>query len=162
MFRKAERESEQKSREQKALNVCIFNIPESDADSIEDQYKEDVSKFKEILSNEIVLEKEDVKAFYRIGQEAKSSKPRPIILKLTNEDVRRKLLMLRNLIFTNSSNECKVFINPDRTKKEQEAHRKLLSELKERKSKGEENIVIRNGKIIEFLPFRRNPQLFWG
>jgi len=44
-----------------------------------------------------------------------------------------------------------VFIAPDRTKFEREKHRKLVSELRSRRSKGETNLVIRNGAITTKL-----------
>ena len=37
------------------------------------------------------------------------------------------------------------FIAPDRTKFEREKHVKLINELRERKAKGETNMIIRNG-----------------
>ena len=40
-----------------------------------------------------------------------------------------------------------VFVAPDRTKLKREKHQRLVAELKERKSKGE-NLMIRNGQII--------------
>ena len=40
-----------------------------------------------------------------------------------------------------------VFIAPDRTKLKQERHKRLIAELKERRSQGEENLMIRNGQI---------------
>jgi len=40
-----------------------------------------------------------------------------------------------------------VFIAPDRTKLEQKKHKRLIAELKERRSEGEENLIIRNGEI---------------
>ena len=160
--KKAEHESEKLSHELRALNICVFNIPESDADSLEEQYKEDVKKFKEVISSHVTLEKEDVKAFFRIGRERQPTKARPILLKLSNEDARLKLLKLRNLKFNDDTGEYDIYINPDRTKKEQDEHRKLLAELRERRSNGEENIIIKNGKIIQVLPFRQNPQSYWG
>ena len=42
----------------------------------------------------------------------------------------------------------RVFIAPDRTKLEQEEHANLVNELRERKTKGETNLIIRNGCII--------------
>ena len=41
----------------------------------------------------------------------------------------------------------RVFIAPDQTKFEQEKHVKLVNELRERKAKGETNLIIRNGCI---------------
>ena len=54
-----------------------------------------------------------------------------------------------------------IFVHPDRTKLEQEQHRKLVSQLKQRKLKGEKDISIRNGKIIKYLPFRSDTQFNW-
>ena len=42
----------------------------------------------------------------------------------------------------------KVFIDPDRTPKEQEEHKKLFDDFKKRKENGE-NLIFRNGKISE-------------
>ena len=36
--------------------------------------------------------------------------------------------------------------------KEREAHRKVYEELKKRKNEGENNLVIRNGKIVPYIP----------
>ncbi len=158
---KFEMESEQAAKDRKALNVCIFNVPESVATNPEEKYKDDIQKFKEIVSGKINIEKEDVKAFYRIGLPS-SSKCRPIILKTSNKDWRNNLLKLRNLVYKSNEDEIRIFINPDRTKKEQESYRKLLSELKQRQANGEQNIGIRNSHIVFILPFRPNPQTFWG
>ena len=48
-----------------------------------------------------------------------------------------------------------VFVAPNRTKLEHKKHQRLMAELKERKSKGE-NLMIRNGQIIarHILPGR--------
>ena len=58
-----------------------------------------------------------------------------------------------NIKFTSHQTEAK---------KEQAEHKKLVQELKRRKANGEDGLVIRNGKITEWLPFRPNPQNFWG
>ena len=58
---------------------------------------------------------------------------------------------------------CTFIPDPDRTKKEIEEQRQLVKELKERRDNGEENIGIRNGKVIQFgNPFRNSPQFCWG
>ena len=45
----------------------------------------------------------------------------------------------------------KVYFNHDLTPKEREADRALREELKARREQGEEDIVIRNGKIVKRL-----------
>lgn len=42
----------------------------------------------------------------------------------------------------------RVYINPDLTSKEREQEKVLRKEKKERESKGEKDLVIRNGKIV--------------
>ena len=60
-----------------------------------------------------------------------------------------RLLYFLNLIYCTERNSLKwsLYIAPDRTKLEHEKHQRLMAELKERKSKGE-NLLIRNGQII--------------
>ena len=81
---------------------------------------------------------------------------------LKNIELRNNILKLRNIYCKNNNEVKQIFIAPDRTLQERENHKKLVAELKERKLNGEKDIVIRNGKIVPFVPFRRNPQLFWG
>ena len=45
-----------------------------------------------------------------------------------------------------------IYIAPDRTKLERAKHRKLVEELKDRRSKGETSLVIRNGTIVQKQP----------
>lgn len=54
-------------------------------------------------------------------------------------------------------------MSPDRTWKQQSEHKKLVKELQIRKSKGEERLVIKGGRIVQLdQPFRRVPQSYWG
>ena len=46
-----------------------------------------------------------------------------------------------------------IFIVPDRTKFEREKHKKLVEELKERRSQGAKDLVICNGVIMSKLTF---------
>ena len=93
-----------------------------------------------------------------------SSPPRPIIIKFTSLEKRSEILSLRNVFYTTKDNsKIPIYICPDRTIKEQEEHKKLVKQLKERREKGEENIKISNGKIVEYtLPFRANAQSVWA
>ena len=152
-----ETETESEARSKKINNVCIYNIPENSHEDSQENYKNDVKVVKELLTNKINLSKDDVKAFYRVGIKT-SGKNRPIIIKLSSVEIKKNILSLRNLQY----NGHRVFVSIDRTKKEQIEHKKLVAELKERKIQGEENIIIRDGKIVKNSPFRINPQLFWG
>ena len=56
-------------------------------------------------------------------------------------------------------NYIDIYVSPDRTYQQQNEHRKLVAEFKERRDiKKEKNIYIRNGKIVKDLSFRIDPQ----
>ena len=73
-----------------------------------------------------------------------------------------EILKLRNLYIKHENENIQIYINPDRTYNERIKQKKLLEELKTRREAGEENILIRNGKIMKALPFRFDPQSDWG
>ena len=158
------KESDAQVHAQKINNVCIFNIPELNSENLQENYKNDVQIVKELFNDRISLNKEDVKSLFRKGEIKDSLRPRPIIIKFSTTELKNKVLSLRNLTYTDKTDqtEHQIFIVPDRTRKEQLEHKKLTEELKKRRQDGEQNIIIRNGKIVSRLPFRSNPQLFWG
>ena len=153
---------EAKARANKANNIVMFNVPELNSDDVEKSYKRDVEAIRTIFSGEIDLEKEDIKSMFRIGLNKDATKPRPIIIKFTSIEKKTEVLQLKDLTYIDSNTEYNICITHDRTKKEQDEHKNLVKKLKERKENGEEDLVIRNGKIIQLRPFRPNPQLFWG
>ena len=164
-----EKEEETKARKSKESNICIFNIPEGNDENVETNHKKDLVKLKQIFEGKILIKPDDVKTAYRIGSKKENAKyPRPFIMKFNSLSKRNEVLALRNLFVKKDNADVKeqgdrVFIQPDRTKKEIEEHQKLVKELKERRDSGEENIGIRNGKIIKFgNPFPDRPQFCWG
>ena len=156
------KENESMVKKQKQHNVCIFNMPESNDEKDEENYKQDIIKLKSTLNGKIVIEKEDIKSIYRIGIKKNESRPRPLIIKFTNIEKRNEAIKLDDLVYCSNDIETRIYIQPDKTKKEVEQHRELVRQLKERRANGEENIVIRNGKIISLVPFRPDPQSLWG
>ena len=176
---KINQEQENKARMARENNICIFNVPEStDADQGKAK-REDVRKLHTILDDKIKLIKDDIKQVYRKNIRDKN-KPRPIIITLTSKEKRTELLKLRNLKYeevvesdeevgeTNDDADkaqdliktTMIFISKDRTQLQQEQHRKLVEELKERRGKGED-VTIRNDKIIKNQSFRGVSQLNW-
>ena len=73
-------------------------------------------------------------------------------MKLKTQEKRTELLHLKNLMLKHEGGEIRVYLAPDRTLKQQQEHKKLVAELKERRSRGEEGLVIRNSKIVSFHP----------
>ena len=162
---KLEQETEAFYRKKKELNVCVFNVPESTAETLELQRMDDIKALKKVLNGKLVIQPEDLKNIYRIGKKSEEPKARPIIMMFTNKEKRYEILQQRELKYINedSAETVNIYINPDRTKKQREELKELRSRLKERREKGELNIKISNGKIIEnALPFRGQPQLCWG
>lgn len=178
-------EDENKARKDKEFNVCVFNIPEGTGEDKETDYKSDIKKLKQVFEGKIEIKPDDIKTVYRIGvKKTDSNKPRPFIMKFNCLSKRKEVLSLRNLFYKKKveddierdltdgvegiekqekKNGNRVFVHPDRTKKEVEEHRKLVDQLKKRQNEGEENIGIRNGQIIKFgNPFRDRPQFSWG
>ena len=133
---KLEEEKEEKRRNNKKLNVCVFNIPEPAENSTASPEDQDVMKLKATLENKIVIEQKDLTAIYRIGKkETNNIKPRPIIIRFSSMDKRTEILSLRDLNYeTNNSSVIKVFIAPDRTKKQLEEHKKQHKVRRERQS----------------------------
>ena len=120
-------------------------------------------RLKEIFKDKVILEKDEIKKLYRKGENITEEKPRPIIIKFSTYDKKQTMLGLRNLEIKTDTNEIlQISIEPDRTIKEQREHAKLVKELKARRKQGEENIFIRNNKIIKTWPFQKDPQKYWG
>ncbi len=164
-----DRENENKIRKEKESNVCIFNIPETESgENDQDSYNKDIAKLRQLFEGKVEIKAEDIVGVRRIGvKKTDAIYPRPFIIKFRNLSKRKEVLALRNLFFKVNKNEeeagNRVFVHPDRTKKEVEEHRLLVNELKKRREDGEENIGIKNGKIIKFgNPFRERPQFNWG
>jgi hypothetical protein len=135
----------------------VFNIPELDPKDPEKSYERDVKIIKDLIGAELNLKKDDVIALYRVGPKDSSS-IRPIIMKFSSEEMKFKALKLRNLKYQGND----IYISHDRTKKEREERKLLVKSLRERRANGEENLFIKNGKIVKEVPFRANPQHFWG
>ena len=155
-------ENENLARERKALNVCMFNIPESKNDNKDIQFVDDLNKIKTLLVDKVNLKKEDLKAFRRVQTKA-NVQCRPLILKLTNKEIREKILNLRNLEYKEDNVITKIYVNPDRTKAEIEAYKKLRQELLEHRRNANEDEVfaIRGNKVVNLQPFRKDIRNYW-
>ena len=160
MESKKDEEKESTLRQQKSNNVIIFNIPESEGEP-EEAIKEDVRKLKNVLKDQIEIKPEDIKTIFRKQQSNENKRPRALLLKFNNVEKRTEILKLRNLTFKDSEKSIQIYINPDRTYNERMQHKKARDELKARRDEGEENLLIRNGKVVKYQPFRFDPQSDW-
>ena len=130
---KFDQDFEQKYIVDKQLNVCIFNLPNSSAETPEARFTDDINKLKLIFKDKIELKSDDVRTAYRIGKSDNISKLRPVILKLTSPNKRTELLKLKKLSYNNNGSKKNIYLPLDRTLKQVE-HKKLVKILKERRS----------------------------
>lgn len=164
-----DREDESKARKMKENNVCVFNIPEMSGEDDISNYEKDIGKLRKVFKGKVAIKAEDIKTARRVGiKKQDAANPRPFIMVFNNPSKRKEVLALRNLCYKENEGDeeeigSRVFVHPDRTKKEVEAHKLLVNEMKKRREEGEENLGIRNGKIVKFgNPFRNRPQFNWG
>jgi len=132
------------NRDRRKCNVVVHNLPES-VDQQESH--NDTNSFLEICRSVFNLDVEIIKC-YRLGKK-QSSRPRSLLIQLSNE-------MSRNQVLSNapklrfSSTMKQVYIQQDMTPTERETYKKLYEELKRRRSQGENNLIIRNGRIVPY------------
>ena len=83
-------------------------------------------------------------------------KRRPLIVGLDSDAAKIEILSQSGkLRWFDQYNE--VYIVADKTKYEREKHKKLVNELKSRRSKGEKNLIIQNGNIVATVPQSQVP-----
>ena len=88
---------------------------------------------------------------------------RPIVIRFRCPEKRNAILGNRAPPFKVGEAVIKVVVAPDRTTQQREEFKLLQAELKKRRTdENDENLVIRNGKIVSRRPFRYKPQQFWG
>ena len=137
---------EEKDRERRRLNLCLRNVPETDSTS--NDHAQVITLFTSTLGvngNEV---NGGIKNIKRVGTQS-GDRPRIIIIECSNYDLKRKLLQnsfkLKN--YNGPTNDKKVFLTPDMTKKQLEDDRNLRDELWSRRNNGE-NVFIRRGEIV--------------
>ena len=131
-------------RDRRKKNILVHNLPEPAPNS-----KGDSEAFAALCSSVYNCAACTVTKSVHLGKEL-ANKPWPLLPCLENEQDKLMLLSRSYLLRQNDSYK-NVFIAPDRTKLEREKHRKLASEHRNRRSKGETNLVISSGAITTKL-----------
>ena len=133
-------------KERRKLNVVVHNLPEQDGSTVSERMEKDQLLFKEVIKEGMNLIIKPTKAF-RVGKKV-DDRPRLLIVTLDSTDTKAEVLkmapQLRHL-----SEWKKIFVTPDLSKKEREEGKRLREELAIRRQAGEENLIIRKGKIIQ-------------
>jgi hypothetical protein len=152
---------EEKRREVRENNLIVYGIPEESDDDAE-QMIADFTNVKELYLHKVVLEPHHITQITRLG-EKKINNTRPIRLSFSSEGKRLEVLRNnRNLMMEHESFEiCSatycddhqkhkhIYVSPDKTKQQRDVEKQLRVELKTRKEAGEDDLIIRNEKIIK-------------
>jgi hypothetical protein len=129
--------------------VIIHGLKESFEHESEARKAEDESSIIDLLH---IIKCDSVSAsdVIRLGKESEDQnvKLRPIKLVLASEEQKEKVLRQAKNLKGKTEGWDKVYIHQDLTPKQRQKRNMLLKELKTRKAQGEENLLIRNGKIV--------------
>ena len=126
------KENEEKDR--KALNIVIHGAAESgktDKEEVKADEEEMVMKLAEAMEVEI---EGDIQVMYRTGAKKADGKPRPLVVKVSNDATREKLLTSGNRL-ARKTDWKKVFVSLDLTYQQREEARKLDAQLYEEAEK---------------------------
>ena len=148
----AEAMNEQREVERRKKNLIIVNLKESSKTDIKERIQEDLSAAKKLLGKLVYLEDDDITDPIRLGKEG-GNKPRLMRVTIKTEkkkqEIHKKAPELNREV---RDKDKRVFVNPDYTKKERETHKMLRDEMKKRIENGEQNLAIRQGKIVTLRP----------
>ena len=151
---------EEKLKEKKKMNLMFFNFKEDQHKTNEDLMLDDFNKIQSAYEGRVTIIESDITHITRIGKK-QNDKVRPILVTFKSEEKRMEILRRgKNLEDKSDEGELtKVYVAPDKTKKQREHEKLLRDQIKERTSNGEKNLVIRNDKIV---PFRPAAQKSWA
>ena len=136
--------------EEKKNNLVLFNVPESLSENQETRMRHDREMFLTLYDiQEEEFKDEEVKVMYRIGgKDAK--KPRPMLVKFIENQPKLKYLKLSGDLALNvDEEEIKIYATHDRTPEQRQKMKELTQKVKDRRDKGETDIVIRNFRIVK-------------
>ena len=126
-------------RERRSKNLILYNFSESS------DTKSEQPRVQELFSTVFNVKVQSTRTV-RLGRR-NDSKARPLLVCFEDAVVRGKILSQSGRLRKHEQFK-NTYISPDRTKLEREKHQKLVTELKRRRSNGEQNLVIRNNTIV--------------
>jgi len=142
------REEEEDMRRRK-VNVIVHGLGEPKGTSAAERENEDKDTTEELL-HVLSCDTISVNQVTRLGAAPSdlTVKPRPLRISFKSELSRDLVLKKAKNLRGKEGGWSRVFIHQDLTPKQREARKKLVQELQDRKSNGETNLIIVNGKII--------------
>ena len=157
--------TEEEDRNRRKKNVIVFNLPESNKESISDQVIDDCEKLLLLLDGKVQLTENKIVQIFRIGNKDMQKK-RPMVVKCNSENTKWEILRAsKNLKYLDQNHESfPIQISLDRTLRERQERKELYKELNNRLSSGEKDIMIKGNRIIKKTEaqsfFRQTAQQF--
>lgn len=140
---------EYREREARKLNLIVHNLPEPEQDTPEERNTADMEEMKVVLE-EIECEQASIEHVQRLGMKVEGGqKPRLALVKMKNVASKRMVLASAKKLRNSRKETLKnTYISPDMSPAMRKEQRELRKQLKERKEQGEEDLVIKKGKIV--------------
>lgn len=157
----AEAFGEGQEREKRKKNLIITNVKESSKANPTERKEDDLDSAKNLLQQITDISEDEILEPTRLGSVG-GNRPRLLRVTLKTEERKKEILRMAPKSKINqgkTENRKKHFINADYTPKEREENYKLRMEKKQRTDRGEEDLIIRNGKIVKkkkFPPVRED------
>ena len=120
--------TELREQEQRAENVVIYGVEESKKEEKEDREAEDVTKVHEVVEAIGIQDKSAIEVKFRAGKKVDGGKPRPIVVKIADEETRAKVLANARHLSRKPAWQ-NVYVGSDMTFKQREEARKRDAEL---------------------------------
>jgi hypothetical protein len=144
---------EQEEQNKRKNCVVIQGLKEPQGNTAEERHKQDSDNITDLL-HQIQCDMVSVSACFRLGKttEDPAAKPRPVKLVLASEAQKQQVLQLAKNLKGKSNGLSQVFIHQDLTPKQRVARQALVKVLKERQSRGEQNLIIVGDSIVTRRP----------
>ena len=158
---KGEMESERKEREERSENVVVYGMEESVEEDAEKRKDDDKKKMAELAAEIGVEVQGEVEVKFRAGKKRDDGKPRPMIVKIADEETRQKIMANAKRLARKEGWKT-VFVSPDLTwqqreeAREEERKARLEAEAKTEEAKNEG----RKGKYVVVGP-RGKRRVVW-
>lgn len=158
-------QEEKRNQEKRKRNLIFYNIPESDSSDQETRFTHDCTVLKDIFARKNkVLKAEEFINVIRLRKKVddtdtneKPKGPPPTLVRFATESYKKEILnCCHDLKYLKDNLSIPIHYSLDLTPNERVERRKLVDELNLRRNNGEENIGIRNKKIVELSPSFRS------
>ena len=146
---KDEMETERKEREERSENVVVFGLAESEEEEAEARKMHDQRKILELVKEITVEVKGDLEVKFRAGKKTEDGRPRPMIVKVNDEETRQKILTNARKL-ARKEEWKRVFVSPDLTWQQREEAREVERKLRAEAEKKTEEAK-NEGRVGKFV-----------